>query len=74
MGTWRNLTNAVRKIYNYSWVYWTPFGNAIVVGPNPTTSYLDISGTGAWTIVDIVQFPRHPGLRLVGHVHPVAKF
>ena len=35
-GTWRDLTNAVRKIYNYSWVYWTPFGNAIVVGPRQT--------------------------------------
>ena len=48
-GTWRNLTNAMLKIYNYSWVYWTPLGKAIVAGPEPTTRYLNVSGTGAWS-------------------------
>jgi galactose oxidase len=56
--TWRSLTNALLKIYNYSWVYWTPFGNAIVAGPRQTTRYLDISGTGAWTNVATFNFPN----------------
>jgi len=56
-GSWRNLTNAVLKTYLYSWVYTTPFQNAIVAGPVPTTRYLDISGTGAWTILTTFNFP-----------------
>jgi len=48
-GTWRSLTNALLAIWTYPWVYWTPSGKAIVVGPEPPTRYLDISGTGAWT-------------------------
>ena len=35
-GTWRDLTNALLKIRTYSWVYWTQFGNAVVVGPGKT--------------------------------------
>lgn len=56
--SWRDLTNALLKIYNYSWVYWTPYGNAIVTGPRQTTRYLDISGTGAWTNVTNFNFPN----------------
>lgn len=57
-GTWRNLTNAVLKIYNYSWVYWTPLRKAFVAGPEPTTRYLDVSGTGAWTDLASHRFPE----------------
>src|SRR5262249_3622905 len=57
-GTWRDLTNALLKIYTYSWVYWTPFGNAFVAGPRQATRYLDISGTGAWTDVATFNYPN----------------
>ncbi len=57
LGAWRNLTNALLKIYNYSWVYWTPFGNAFVAGPRQNTRYLNISGTGAWTDVATFNYP-----------------
>ncbi len=57
-GTWRDLTNALLKIYFYSWVYWTQFGNAVVVGPGGNTRYLDISGTGAWTFVATFNYPE----------------
>lgn len=57
-GSWRDLTNAVLKIYNYSWVYTTPFRNAIVVGPRQTTRYLNISGTGTWTNLTTFKFPN----------------
>ena len=63
LGTWRNLTNAMLKIYNYSWVYWTPLGKALVAGPEPTTRYLDVSGTGAWTT--LTSF-NHPATRDYG--------
>lgn len=57
-GSWRDLTNALLKIYNYSWVYTTPFGNAIVAGPRQTTRYLNISATGAWTNLATFNFPN----------------
>lgn len=57
-GSWRDLTNAVLKIYTYSWVYTTPFRNAIVVGPRQTTRYLNISGTGTWTNLTTFNFPN----------------
>ena len=57
-GSWRDLTNALLKVYNYSWVYTTPFGNAIVAGPRQTTRYLNISGTGAWTNLTTFNFPN----------------
>jgi len=67
--SWRNLTNALLKIYTYSWVYTTPFRNAIVVGPRPTTRYLDISGTGTWTNLTTFNFqgtPTYGGTRDYG--------
>jgi len=57
-GTWRNLTNALLKIFTYSWVYATPSGKAFVAGPDTTTRYLDTSGTGAWSTVAMTNFPN----------------
>lgn len=58
LGAWRDLTNALLKVYNYSWVFWTPFRNAIVVGPTQATRYLDTAGTGAWTTLTNFNFPN----------------
>ena len=58
-GTWRNLTNALFKNYNYSWMYWTPFGNIFMAGPNQDSRWLDISGTGAWTNAGRYNFPGY---------------
>ena len=59
-GTWRNLTNAMLKIYNYSWVFLAPFGwgTAIVAGPERQTRILDTNGTGAWTQPTSFNYPN----------------
>ena len=58
-GTWRDLTSAVLKIYNYSWVFHAPFGNgkAIVAGPERQTRVLDTAGTGSWSFYSSFNYP-----------------
>src|SRR5512132_2976000 len=56
-GTWRNLTNAMLKFWLYSWVYWTPSGKALIVGPDTPTYYLDIAGTGTLTSPTSFNYP-----------------
>ncbi len=57
-GTWRNLTNAMLRIFSYSWVFWTPWGNALVAGPEQQTRTLDVSGQGAWSTVATYNYPE----------------
>lgn len=48
-GGFRDLTKAVRKVNNYSKIFVAADGRVFVAGPEPTSLFLDTSGTGAWT-------------------------
>ncbi|MCI0355070.1 MAG: choice-of-anchor D domain-containing protein, partial [Acidobacteria bacterium] len=50
-GTWRDLTGAQLAIPLYPYAYVAPNGKIFIAGWNPTSRYLDTSGTGAWTTV-----------------------
>jgi hypothetical protein len=54
--TWRNLSNAERQLPLYPFMYLAPNGKVFTAGPQPTTSYLDTSGTGVWTDVATSAF------------------
>lgn len=47
--TWRDLSSAERLLPLYPFMYLAPNGQVFTAGPQPATSYLDTSGTGAWT-------------------------
>lgn len=47
--TWRDLSGAERLLPLYPFMYLAPNGKVFTAGPQPTTSYLDTAGTGAWT-------------------------
>ncbi|HWM89687.1 MAG TPA: galactose oxidase-like domain-containing protein [Thermoanaerobaculia bacterium] len=49
--TWRDLSGAERSLPLYPFMYLAPNGKVFTAGPQPLTSYLDTSGTGAWTDV-----------------------
>ena len=51
--TWRDLSGAHRALPFYPFMYLAPNGKVFHAGPQPVTSYLDTSGTGAWTDVAI---------------------
>ncbi len=53
-GGWRNLTGALAAMANYPKIYLTPDGRVISIAREATTTFLDTSGTGAWT-----DGPRH---------------
>ena len=51
--TWRPLTGALRSIRLYPWMFLAPNGNTFYAGPGYETTYLDTSGTGAWSPLTI---------------------
>lgn len=54
--TWRDLSDAERVLPLYPFMYLAPNGKVFTAGPQPMTSYLDTSGTGAWTDVAISAY------------------
>ncbi|MGA9524679.1 MAG: galactose oxidase-like domain-containing protein, partial [Myxococcaceae bacterium] len=51
LGTWRDLTGALRTVEQYPMMFLAPDGRVFMAGPGPMSAYLDTSGTGAWTEV-----------------------
>ncbi|HYH00642.1 MAG TPA: carboxypeptidase regulatory-like domain-containing protein [Terriglobales bacterium] len=54
--SWRDLTTAQLQTPLYPAMFVAPNGKVFNAGPSRTTRYLDISGTGAWTVVGSMQF------------------
>ena len=50
-GSWRNLSTAHLALPFYPYMFVAPNGKVFCAGPSPTTRYLDVTGTGAWTSV-----------------------
>ncbi|MBA3573014.1 MAG: kelch domain-containing protein, partial [Pyrinomonadaceae bacterium] len=50
-GTWRNLSTAQLALPFYPFMHVAPNGKVFCAGPNKTTRYLDVAGTGAWSTV-----------------------
>src|SRR6185436_21080162 len=50
-GTWRNLTTAKQVVPWYPWMSVAPNGKVFMAGPAQQTQYLDVTGTGSWSIV-----------------------
>jgi hypothetical protein len=50
-GTWRDLTNAQIRLDLYPRMFLAPNGRVFTASPSTVTSYLETSGTGAWTVV-----------------------
>jgi hypothetical protein len=48
---WRRLTTASLDLPYYPSMFVAPNGKVFLAGDGPTTRYLDVSGTGAWTTV-----------------------
>ncbi|HEV2988945.1 MAG TPA: carboxypeptidase regulatory-like domain-containing protein [Candidatus Angelobacter sp.] len=83
-GTWRSLTSAQLLMDLYPVMLVAPNGQVLNAGPQPTTRYLDTSGTGSWTDIATMNFnaPRDYGpgllyetgqiLELGGHDPPTA--
>ncbi|MFL5300985.1 MAG: galactose oxidase-like domain-containing protein, partial [Anaeromyxobacteraceae bacterium] len=55
---WRDLSSALQSLPYYPRQFLAPNGKVFVAGPQPTSQYLDTSGTGAWSAV---ASPNHPG-------------
>jgi hypothetical protein len=55
-GTWRNLTNALLVMPFYPYMFAAPNGKAFYAGPEPSSRYLDTSGSGAWSLVGNSNF------------------
>ena len=55
-GTWRNLTTAQLALALYPRAFVAPNGQVFDAGPEPTSRYLDTSGTGKWTTVATQSF------------------
>src|SRR4030095_6693012 len=50
-GSWRNLSTAQLALPFYPYMHVAPNGKVFCAGPSQTTRYLDVSGTGAWSLV-----------------------
>ena len=50
-GSWRNLTAAHLALPFYPFMFVAPNGKVFCAGPSQTTRYLDVTGTGAWSVV-----------------------
>jgi galactose oxidase len=50
-GSWRNLSTAHLALPFYPFMFVAPNGKVFCAGPSPTTRYLDVAGTGAWSSV-----------------------
>jgi hypothetical protein len=61
-GTWRNLTTAKQVIPWYPWMSVAPNGKVFMAGPAQQTQYLDVTGTGSWSMVGSSNY----GLRYYG--------
>jgi len=48
-GSWRQLTSASHNLPYYPYTFLAPDGRAFVAGPNPTSLFLDMTGTGKWS-------------------------
>lgn len=55
-GTWRDLTTAQLALALYPRSFVAPSGQVFDAGPEPTSRYLDTSGTGKWTTVATQNF------------------
>jgi hypothetical protein len=55
-GTWRNLTTAKQVVPWYPWMSVAPNGKVFMAGPAQQTQYLDVTGTGSWSIVGSSHF------------------
>jgi hypothetical protein len=49
--SWRNLSTAHLALPFYPFMFVAPNGKVFCAGPSPTTRYLDVTGTGAWSSV-----------------------
>jgi WD40 repeat protein len=52
-GSWRDLTGAQLDVRLYPWLFVAPNGQIFLAGQRPFSRYLDTSGTGSWTDVDM---------------------
>jgi galactose oxidase len=50
-GSWRNLSTAHLTVLFYPYMFAAPNGKVFCAGPSQTTRYLDVTGTGAWSLV-----------------------
>jgi hypothetical protein len=50
-GSWRNLSSAHLALAFYPYMFVAPNGKVFCAGPSHTTRYLDVTGTGAWSLV-----------------------
>lgn len=59
---WRKLTTAGLVLPYYPRMFVAPNGKVFLAGPDRTTRYLDVSGTGTWTVVaDRIVADREAG-------------
>src|SRR5438874_4431694 len=49
--SWRNLSSAHLALPFYPYMHVAPNGKVFCAGPSQTTRYLDVTGTGAWSLV-----------------------
>ena len=49
--SWRNLSTAHLALPFYPFMFVAPNGKVFCAGPSPVTRYLDVTGTGAWSLV-----------------------
>ena len=54
--SWRNLTSAHLALPFYPFMHVAPNGKVFCAGPSQTTRYLDVTGTGAWSLVGSSNF------------------
>ena len=48
---WRNLSTAHLALPFYPFMFVAPNGKVFCAGPSPVTRYIDVTGTGAWSLV-----------------------
>ncbi len=56
LGTFRNLTSAVRTLPMYPFMFLAPNGKVFYAGPAPKARYLNTSGAGKWTLMPTSAF------------------
>ena len=54
--SWRNLSSAHLALPFYPFMHVAPNGKVFCAGPSQTTRYLDVTGTGAWSLVGSSNF------------------
>ena len=54
--SWRNLSTARLALPFYPFMHVAPNGKVFCAGPSQTTRYLDVTGTGAWSLVGSSNF------------------